>query len=136
MRRRAATAAFAAALSALGTALTATPAHAEDTWCDADPPVAIVTPAGNLRIVYVVNGGPLLHVAQLVAPAISYRTHSTQGGERTLVHMDVTVANTDWHAHAYSSEVWTGPARTGTLLSRETGTMGKPVRHQFTLDVA
>jgi hypothetical protein len=136
MRRRATMAALAATLSTAGTALLASPAHAEDTWCDADPPVLITTPGGSVRIVYVVNAGPLLHAAQLLTPAITYRTYSTHGGTKTMVQLDVTVANWDGHGHAMRSEVWTGLARTGTLLSGESGTMGRTVRHQFTLDVA
>jgi hypothetical protein len=48
----------------------ARPAHA-DTWCEVDPPVVITTPAGNLVVVYVDNGRPLLHLLQLLTPTWS-----------------------------------------------------------------
>ena len=109
------------------------PAGASETWCDVDPPVMIQTPAGNMIVVYVETAGPLVHVAQLLAPAISYQVKPSGGGSK--VDMSVTVADLDGHQHDVQSEVWTGPDRTGTLLASGAGQMGSPMRLSFRLAI-
>lgn len=110
-------------------------ARASDTWCDVDPPVAIETPGGNVRIVYVVTAGPIEHVVHLLVPEISYVTHSVEGGRATQVHLDVTVSNAGGPSYPVTSEVWTGPLRIGTRLSEVSGDAGTAMRHQFKLQV-
>jgi hypothetical protein len=113
-------------------------AAAGETWCDVDPPVAIWTPQGNLQIVYVVSSGPPLLLANLLLPAITYDTRAAEGGDATRVTLDVTVKDLlGLVTHqAVRSEVWTGPARTGRLLSSVEGWSGSAMRHRFKLDVA
>ena len=109
---------------------------ASDTWCDVDPPVLIKTPEGNLRIVYVVTSGPVQYLPQLLLPAIEYEVHAVAGGGATQVRLDVTAAGgLLGEGYAVKSEVWTGPARTGTLLSTQYGRAGEAMRHRFRLNV-
>ena len=128
----------AGALSLSGTAA------ASETWCDVDPPVVIRTPEGNLRVVYVVTSGPPQLLASLLLPAIDCEVRPAQGGEATRVQLSVTVKDTLGLGgllglsgrQAVRSEVWSGPARTGELLSSVDGVSGSPMRHSFKLDVA
>jgi ribosomal protein S28E/S33 len=133
MRIRAALAA--SVLSTLLLLATAVTAFATETWCDVDPPVLIRTPGGHARVVYVVSSGPTEHLVQLLLPTISYETHSVASGDATQVKLDVTVRDTDGHRHTVRSEVWSGPVRTGRLLSVLEGQSGSAMRHQFRLDV-
>ena len=109
---------------------------ASDTWCDIDPPVLIQTPEGNLRIVYVVSSGPVVYLPQLLLPAIDVDVRPASGGDATAVRLDVTVSRgLLGQRYGVKSEVWTGPARTGTLLSTEYGTAGEAMHHKFRLNV-
>ncbi|HEU5317157.1 MAG TPA: hypothetical protein VFX49_13695 [Chloroflexota bacterium] len=129
---------MAAVLGATGALGVSGIAAAGETWCDIDPPVAILTPGGNLAVVYVVTSGPPLLLANLLAPAITYEVKPAESGDATRVAMDVTVKDPvapDGHQNV-RSEVWTGPARTGRLLSAAEGLSGAPMRHHFKLDVA
>lgn len=127
---------LAAILALSGLAGGAVTAAASDTWCDADPPVLIRTPGGNLRIVYVVSSGPVQYLPQLVVPAIDYDVRAV-AGDQTQVRLDVTVSRgLLGQGYAVRSEVWSGPARTGTLLSTEYGEAGEAMRHRFRLDVS
>src|SRR5438552_14272871 len=85
-----------------------------DTSCDTDPPVVIVTPAGNLVPVYVVDKGPAAHLLSLLHPQISYTVNAVGGGQATNVKMTVVIPN-DLLGSGYGvgTEVWSGLARTG-----------------------
>jgi hypothetical protein len=127
---------LAAILALSGVLGVAGPALASDTWCDTDPPVLIQTPEGNLRVVYVVSSGPVQYLPQLLVPAVGYEVRAVAGGDATQVRLDVTVSpGLLGQRYAVTSEVWTGPARTGTLLSTELGTAGETMQHKFRLDV-
>src|SRR5688572_5128408 len=107
---------LAAILALSGVFASAGPALASETWCDIDPPVLIQTPEGNLRIVYVVSSGPVIHLPQLLVPAIDYEVRPAARGEATSVRLDVTVARgLLGQRYAVKSEVWSGPLRTGEL---------------------
>lgn len=111
------------------------PAFASETWCEPDPPVLITTPAGNRRVVYVVDAGPAEFLAQLLTPTISYDARSVQNGAATQVALDVTVPLALGETFPVHSEVWTGPQRTGTLLSSRDGAAGTLMHHVFILDL-
>jgi len=115
--------------------LAAAPAFASETWCDVDPPVLIGTPGGNVRMVYVVDSGPIQYLAQLLVPSVSYETRSIQDGGATRVTVDVTVHPLLGLGFPVHSEIWSGPLRTGTLLSARDGSAGTPTHHVFVLDV-
>ena len=112
----------------------APPVHA-DTWCEIDPPVVITTPAGNTVIVYVVNGGSAAHALQLLAPTVSYTVAPVAGGTATQVKLSVLIADPDGHAHPVQSQVWSGPAMTGTLYASASGTAGKALQLTFRVDI-
>jgi hypothetical protein len=121
-----------AALLLFGTVAVA----AADVYCDTDPPVVIVTPAGNRAAVYVSNGGSAEHVASLLAPSISYTVKPVESGRATSVHLTVTVPDDALGSgYAVRSEAWSGPLRTGTRYDSETGFSGQPITLQFKLDV-
>ncbi|HET7769166.1 MAG TPA: hypothetical protein VFN74_10375 [Chloroflexota bacterium] len=127
---------LAALLALSGVFGSAAPVLASETWCDVDPPVLIKTPEGNLRVVYVVSSGPVVYLPQLLVPRIDYEVRSVSGGGATAVRLDVTVARgLLGERYDVKSEVWSGPARTGELLSVENGTAGEPMRHRFRLNV-
>ena len=127
---------LAAILALSGVFGSAGTALASDTWCDVDPPVLIQTPQGNLRIVYVITSGPAVYLPQLLLPAIDHEVRSVSGGDDTQVRLHVTVSRgLLGQEYGVASEVWSGPARTGTLLSTDHGTAGEPMQHKFRLGV-
>jgi hypothetical protein len=134
-RRRTLGQLIAASVGAPAALATAATAHADETWCDLDPPVLITTPGGNVRIVYVTDSGPLLNVAQLLLPAVGYEVKFVPGQNATDVTLSVTVPNGLFGSFSCRSEVWTGLARTGQLLSSVSGTSGTAIRHRFRLNV-
>jgi hypothetical protein len=114
---------------------TAGPAFADETWCDLDPPVNVRTPSGRNRVVFVTDSGPEEYRRQLQSAEISYSVSPAGQGTATDVRLSVTVSDVDGKHQAMRSEVWTGPNRTGTLLSGQDGTMGKTITHNFRLDI-
>ncbi|MBI3974026.1 MAG: hypothetical protein HY332_22335 [Chloroflexi bacterium] len=117
-------------------AASATSVSAAETWCDTDPPVVITTPAGNQVVVYVVNGGPAEHVTSLTYPAISVTVNPIQAGTATSVHLTAVIPDDLFGSHySVTSEIWSGPARTGMLYANRSGYSGEPLPMQFTLDV-
>ena len=127
---------LAAILTLSGVLGSAGGAAASETWCDVDPPVLIQTPEGNLRIVYVVSSGPVQYLPQLVLPTIDHEVRSVASGEATQVRLDVTVRRgLLGESYAVRTEVWSGPVRTGTLLSTEYGRAGEVMHHSFRLNV-
>src|SRR5436309_1042420 len=80
-----------------------------DSWCDTDPPVVIVTPAGNLVPVFVVDRGPATHLLSLLHPQISYTVSPVANGQATNVKMTVVIPN-DLLGSNYGvgTEVWSG----------------------------
>jgi hypothetical protein len=112
-----------------------TSVFADETWCDVDPPVLIRTPDGNHRIVYLTDSGPARYRTQLVHPEIEYDVSAVRGQQATGVSLTVTVNASQGQAFAVQSEVWSGPRKTGELLSSCVGSADSPIRHTFRLDV-
>jgi hypothetical protein len=111
-------------------------AFASDTWCDIDPPVVIITPGGNIVLVYVVDSGPVEHLVSLLTPRVSYTVQPAAGGHATNVNMTVTVPNDLLgRNYAVGTEVWSGLARLGTKYTSAQGTAGTPIQLQFQLAV-
>lgn len=138
MHARRALAALATLLSLLFTPLTSlTPAvvHADETWCDTDPPVIITTPAGNHVVVYVFDGGPVQEAAYLLTPTVSYSVQSTANGTATGVHLTVLVQSDSLTgSYAMTSQVWSGPGGTGIKYAEGSGVSGTAVPLHFTLN--
>ena len=135
MSRRALGPVVAAALGAPAALASVATAHADETWCDLDPPVNIRTPSGRNRGVFVTDSGPEAYRSELRSPDISYSVSPAEQGTATDVRLSLTVSDPSGLRAAMRSEVWTGPNRTGTLLSGQDGTMGKTITHNFRLDL-
>lgn len=104
-------------------------------WCDWDPLVPVVTPAGNLVLVYdsVWTSGPL-DVGLPVASYTVSRTYDRQGRPLTAVDMVINVPTGLLFKFATTDLVTTGPLESGTVLAQKNGTSGSPVHLSFTLN--
>ena len=123
---------------ALLPAVTLAPAAsaASDEWCDLDPIVVIRTPGGNLVPLYHTDGVQgLKHQPALLVAKVSYTVQPVDGGQKTLVTMDVTLPEGLWgRDFATRTVISTGPMGTLRVLGRAQGQSGRPMRVQFTLD--
>ena len=126
---------FLAAAMAVGIMVASpTSAGAWATYCDWDPLVLIVTPAGHIVPVYdsVWTSSPL----DLGLPLESYtvaRAYDAAGNPVTVVHMTISVPTGLLFRYAVTDEVTTGLLGSGTFLARQSGTSGTPVHLTFTL---
>ncbi|TMD41012.1 MAG: hypothetical protein E6I89_02135 [Chloroflexi bacterium] len=126
---------FLAAAMAVGIMVASpTSAGAWATYCDWDPLVLIVTPAGHIVPVYdsVWTSSPL----DLGLPLESYtvaRAYDAAGNPVTVVHMTISVPTGLLFRYAVTDEVTTGLLGSGTVLARQSGTSGTPVHLTFTL---
>ena len=126
---------FLAAAMAVGIMVASpTSAGAWATYCDWDPLVLIVTPAGHIVPVYdsVWTSSPL----DLGLPLESYtvaRAYDAAGNPVTVVHMTISVPTGLLFRYAVTDEVTTGLLGSGTVLARQNGTSGTPVHLKFTL---
>jgi hypothetical protein len=115
------------------------PAGAAAEWCDTDPLVVIVTPAGNLVPVYVLVGAlgiQHLAAAQAASLLVATDTAAAAGGRATRVTLTVRVPN-DLFASGFPvrSAASTGPLETGLVYADTDGVGGNPMMLRFTLDV-
>ena len=104
-------------------------------WCDWDPVVAVVTPAGNVALVYdsVWTNSPL----NLGVPVSSYRVsrvYDRDGQPFTAVDMVINVPSGLLFRFSTTDMVTTGPLGSGRLLAKQDGTSGTPVHLYFTLN--
>ena len=126
---------FLAAAMAVGIMVASpTSAGAWATYCDWDPLVLIVSPAGHIVPVYdsVWTSSPL----DLGLPLESYtvaRAYDAGGNPVTVVHMTISVPTGLLFRYAVTDEVTTGLLGSGTVLARQSGTSGTPVHLTFTL---
>jgi hypothetical protein len=127
--------ALVAAVLAAGVLL-ASPASAGAwaTFCDWDPLVLVVTPAGHIVPVYdsVWTSSPL----DLGAPLESYtvsRVYSRSGAPETLVDMTISVPTGLLFRYQTTDEVTSGLLGSGTVYARANGYSGTPVHLKFTL---
>jgi len=125
---------FAAALAAGILVASPTSAGAWATYCDWDPLVLIVTPAGHVVPVYdsVWTSSPL----SLGIPLESYtvaRGYDAAGHPVTVVDMTITTPTGLLFRYSTMDEVTTGLLGSGTVLARKSGTSGTPVHLTFTL---
>lgn len=103
-------------------------------WCDWDPVVAIVTPAGNVVLVYdsVWTSSPL----SIGLPVSSYtasRVYDEDGLPQTAVDMVITVPSGLLFKFSTTDMVTTGLLGSGVVLSQANGTSGTAVHLYFTL---
>src|SRR5438132_1183183 len=103
-----------------------TSAGAWATYCDWDPLVLIVTPAGHIVPVYdtVWTSSPL----DLGLPLESYtvaRAYDAAGNPVTVVHMTISVPTGLLFRYAVTDEVTTGLLGSGAVLAGQGGTAGR-----------
>jgi len=127
----------AAALAAGLLVASPTSAGAWATFCDWDPIVLIVTPAGNIVPVYdsVWTASPL----DLGLPLESYtvsRVYDASGKPHTAVDMKITVPTGLLFRYTVKDMVTSGLLGTGTVYALKYGTSGTPVHLLFTLPQA
>jgi hypothetical protein len=106
-------------------------------WCDWDPVVPVITPAGNVVLVFdsVWTSSPLY----LGLPVASYtvsRVYDNHGRPLTAVDMAITVPSGLLFKFATTNMVTTGPLGSGQVLAQQNGTSGSPVHLHFTLNKA
>lgn len=104
------------------------------TYCDWDPLVLIVTPAGQIVPVYdsVWTSSPL----DLGLPLESYtvsRVYDEDGNPHTAVDMTISVPTGLLFNYSTFDEVTTGLLGSGTVLAHGFGRSGAPVHLKFTL---
>ncbi|HYM96756.1 MAG TPA: hypothetical protein VET26_05630 [Candidatus Sulfotelmatobacter sp.] len=113
------------------------PAAASVVWCDWDPIVLVITPAGHLVPVYdSVWSGSALDLALPVAGYTVARTFDAEGRPQTQVDMAITVPTGLLFSYSTMDEVTTGLLGSGKLLARAYGTSGRTVHLRFTLSEA
>ncbi len=119
-------------VGALGTQVT--PAAAMESFCDWDPPVAVITPAGNIDVVYVsvYTQSPL----QVGLPVESYtatRGYDAEGKPVTNVDIAVHVPAGLLMRFQTYAVVSTGLLGGGTLLAAKSGTSGQTTHLRYTI---
>ena len=104
-------------------------------YCDWDPLVAVVTPAGNVVLVYdSVWTSSLLNIGLPVESYTVSRSYDEDGRPRTAVDMVVKVPAGLLFKFSTTDLVTTGPLGSGTVLARANGTSGSPVHLYFSLN--
>lgn len=106
-------------------------------FCDWDPVVLVITPAGHVVPVYdsVWTASPL----DLALPLESYttsRVYSATGQPETAVDMVITVPTGVLLRYQTLDEVTTGLLGSGKVLAEAGGTSGTPVHLKFVLPQA
>lgn len=105
-------------------------------WCEDDPLVKFVTPAGNVVEVHVTNYGEgSENLSAVQAAAISYKVKSTDGGRGTKVEITVLIPENNGESFKTRSVVSTGEFATGVIYDEANGKSGKPMKLKFKLDV-
>lgn len=113
-----------------------TSAGAWVTFCDWDPIVLVVTPAGHIVPVYdsVWTSSPL----DLGVPLESYtasRAYDKSGRPVTAVNMTISVPTGLLFRYTTKTMVTSGLLGTGTIYAWQYGTSGTPANLKFTLPV-
>ncbi len=106
-------------------------------WCEEDPLVVIQTPGGSAVPLYVTNGAlGTEHLPAVLLAAIDYTTQSAEGGQATVVKLQVTIPDDSFDGHFETrSTVSTGPAKTGTIYAQGQGFSGQVMQMEFKLQV-
>jgi hypothetical protein len=113
-----------------------TSAGAFTTWCDWDPIVVIVTPAGHVVPLFesVWTESPI----DLAVPLASYtvtRAYDSHGRPVSVVRMTITVPTGLVFRYSTTDLVTTGPLGSGQVLAQASGASGTAVHLKFILPV-
>ena len=104
-------------------------------YCDWDPLVAVVTPAGNVVLVYdSVWTSSLLKIGLPVESYTVSRSYDEDGRAQTAIDMVVNVPAGLLFKFSTTDLVTTGPLGSGTVLASANGTSGSPVHLYFKLN--
>lgn len=104
-------------------------------WCDWDPIVAVVTPGGNVVLLYdSVWTSSLLNIGLPISSYRAARIYDEDGQPLTAVDVEIYVPTGLLFKFATTDMVTTGPLGTGTVLAVANGTSGSPVHLHFTLN--
>jgi hypothetical protein len=122
------------ALGLLGASPSSAAAFA--TWCDWDPIVLVVTPAGHLVPVYdsVWTSSPLDLAVPLESHSVA-RAYDSSGRPVTAVYMTIYVPTGLLFRYATTDMVTTGLLGSGKVLAYGSGTSGQAVHLKFILPV-
>jgi hypothetical protein len=119
---------------------TVTPGYAAAEWCDTDPLLIVVTPAGQPVPVFLLVGAqglehlPAALAASLVAVTVPVET--IDAGPATRATVTVTVPN-DLFERGFPTRalVSSGPLGSGTIYATAEGVSGAPMTLRFTLPI-
>ena len=110
-------------------------ASAYSTYCDWDPLVLIVTPAGHVVPMYdSVWTSSLVDLGVPAESTTTSRVYGKQGAPETQVSVTIFVPTGLLLRYATTDEVTTGLLGSGTVYARGSGYSGSPVTLKFTLD--
>jgi hypothetical protein len=109
-------------------------AAASTTWCSWDPVVPIVTPGGNIVLLYdSVWTSQLLNVGVPLESYSTKRAYDSSGKAITAVDMAIYVPTGLLFSFSTMDEVTTGLLGSGALLARAYGASGNSVHLHFTI---
>jgi hypothetical protein len=125
---------LAAALAAGVMVASPTSAGAWSTFCDWDPVVPIITPAGHVVLLYdsVWTSSPLDLALPLESHTVS-RVYDRRGRPETLVNVTVSVPTGLLFRYETMTEVTSGLLGSGTVYARANGYSGTPTHLNFIL---
>jgi hypothetical protein len=128
--------ALVAAMLAVGV-LVASPAAAGawSTYCDWDPLVLVVTPAGHIVPMYdSVWTSSLIDLGVPLESTTTSRVYSPKGAPETAVSVTISVPTGLLFRYPTTDEVTSGLLGSGTVYARGSGYSGTPVTLKFVLN--
>jgi hypothetical protein len=112
-----------------------TSAGAWISYCDWDPIVLIVTPAGHIVPVYdSVWTSSLLDLGVPLESYTTSRVYAANGAPETAVNMSIFVPTGLLFRYYVHDMVTSGLLGTGTVYAQQSGTSGTPVHLKFVLN--
>jgi hypothetical protein len=113
------------------------PAGAWFSYCDWDPLVPVVTPAGHVVLLYdsVWTSSPLDLALPLATSKVS-RVYSATGSPETAVDTAITVPTGLLFRYAVTDEVTTGLLGSGNVLAKVSGMSGQTLHLKYILSQA
>ena len=113
------------------------PAGAWFSYCEWDPLVPVVTPAGHIVLLYdsVWTPSPLDLGVPLATTSVS-RVYSSTGQPETAVDTAITVPTGLLFRYTVTDEVTTGLLGSGQVLATKSGTSGQTLHLKFVLSQA
>ncbi len=107
-------------------------------WCEDDPPVTIVTPAGNHVLLHVTNYGkglenlPYVQQGRIAGQTVRVKSHGEQTRVEVMVYIPSAPGRKPFKTRSVIS---TGEFAKGTVYDERNGVSGELTTLKFTLDV-